>query len=102
VIKEFLGKINTGWTDILNDLEVEHIITPFIQNDESAEIEKITKATQKPVMSQKTGIQLLGMVDDVDAEYKQLQTEEERAQSFSVFEPTNEPGKEGKEVGEEE
>ncbi len=29
VIKEFLGKINTGWTDILNDLEVEHIITPF-------------------------------------------------------------------------
>jgi hypothetical protein len=102
VIKEFLGKINTGWTEILNDLEVEHIITPFIQNDESAEIEKITKATQKPVMSQKTGIQLLGMVDDVDAEYKQLQTEEERAQSFSVFEPTNEPGKEGKEVGEEE
>jgi len=95
VIKEFLGKINTTWAKTIDDLEVEHIITPFIQNDEGAEIEKITKATQKPVMSQKTGIKLLGMVDDAEEEFKQLQDEEERAMSFSAFEPTTEPGKEG-------
>jgi hypothetical protein len=92
VIKEFLGKINAKWEKTIGDLEVEHVITPFVQNDENAEIEKITKATQKPVMSQKTGIQRLGVVDNVDAEYKQIQEEEERSQSFSVFEPmTDEP-----------
>lgn len=90
VIKEFLGKCNTKWEKTIGDLEVEHEITPFVQNDESSEIEKLTKATQKPVMSQKTGIQRLGMVDDVDQEYKQLQDEEERTQSFNVFEPVTE------------
>jgi hypothetical protein len=33
------------------------------------------------------------MVDDADQEYKQLQKEEERTQSFSVFEPVTETAK---------
>lgn len=90
VIKEFLAKLNTAWASKIGELEVEHIITPFVQNDEGAEIEKITKATQKPIMSQLTGIKRLAMVDDADQEYKQLQDEEERTQSFNVFEPMEE------------
>lgn len=87
VIKAFLGQMNTKWKNSINDLEVEHIITPFIQNDEGSAIDNITKATQKPVMSQKKGVELLGMVDDVEAEYNQLIEEEKTSNSFDVFEP---------------
>jgi len=86
VIKAFLGMINTGWKTSINDLEVEHVITPFIQNDEGAQVEKITKATQKPIMSQRTGITHLGLVEDIDKEYLLLQDEEKRMNSVDLFE----------------
>ena len=86
VIKAFLGEINSSWKNTIMDLEVEHIITPFVQNDESAQIDKITKATQKPVMSQKTGIEKLGLVTNIEQEYQQLQDEEKRANDSAVFE----------------
>lgn len=90
VIKSFLGQINTAWKSSIGNLEVEHVVTPFIQNDEAAQIDKITKATQKPVMSQKTGIQQLGMVknEKIDEEYKLLQEEEKRMNTLDFFEPT--------------
>lgn len=85
VIKAFLGKMNRKWADSIGELEVEHVITPFIQNDEASEIDKVTKATQKPVMAQKTGIKILGMVDDVDAEYQLLQEEAESERNQDLF-----------------
>ena len=86
VIKAFLGEINAAWKNTIMDLEVEHVITPFVQNDESAQIDKITKATGKPVMSQKTGIERLGAVANIDQEYQQLQDEEKRSNDVGVFE----------------
>lgn len=86
VIKAFLGEINSGWKNTIIDLEVEHIITPFVQSDEAAQVDKITKATQKPVMSQRTGIEILGIVTNIDQEYKQLQDEEKRSTDMTVFE----------------
>ena len=86
IIKAFLGEINSSWKNMIMDLEVEHIITPFIQNDESAQIDKITKATQKPVMSQKTGIEKLGLVTNIEQEYQQLRDEEKRSNDSAVFE----------------
>jgi len=86
VIKAFLGEINSAWKNTIMDLEVEHVITPFVQNDEAAQVDKITKATQKPVMSQRTGIEKLGIVTNIDQEYKQLQDEEKRSTDMSVFE----------------
>lgn len=88
VIKAFLGQMNTKWKSTIKNLEVEHIITPFIQNDEGAQIEKVTRATQKPVMSQRTGIEQLGLVDNIDEEYNRLLDEEKRANTFDAFEPT--------------
>lgn len=87
VIKSFVGQMNTKWASSIMDLEVEHIITPFIQNDESAQVTKLTQATQKPIMSQKTGIQQLGIVSNVDEELKQLQDEEIQSNAVSAFPP---------------
>ena len=89
VIKAFLGQMNTKWKDSINSLDVEHIITPFVQNDESAEIDKIIKATGgKQIASQLEGIKRLGWTTDFKSEADRIQKEEERERSFSVFEPT--------------
>lgn len=106
VIKEFLALMNTKWATSIHELEVEHVITPFIQNDETAEVAKLVQATGKPIMSQKTGIQQLGFVDNVQDEYDQLLAEQDRENSFSMFEPTNtasfEAPKRGEGEGEKE
>ena len=89
VIKAFIGLMNTKWKDSINSLDVEHIITPFVQNDESAEIDKIIKATGgKQIASQLEGIKRLGWTTDFKSEADRIQKEEERERSFSVFEPT--------------
>lgn len=61
VIKAFLGEMNVDWKDELDNVEVEHIITPFIQNDEKLEIEKwITASGGKAIMSQLDAIKNAG------------------------------------------
>lgn len=61
VIKAFLGEMNTAWKPEMDNIEVEHIITPFIQNDEKLEIEKwITASGGKAIMSQLDAIKNAG------------------------------------------
>ena len=74
------------WKSKIGSLEVEHLITPFIQNDEDAKISKINKATGgRSVASRKTGIKMLGWVKDVDKEFEDIQGEErEEAQNRSM------------------
>ena len=61
VIKAFLGEMNVDWKDELDNVEVEHIITPFIQNDEKLEIEKwVTASGGKAIMSQLDAIKNAG------------------------------------------
>lgn len=65
VIKAFLGEMNTAWKSEIDNVDVEHIITPFIQNDESAEIDKWIKANGgKPIVSQLESIQNAGLSAD--------------------------------------
>lgn len=90
VIKAFVGEMNSGWKNSINDLECEHIITPFIQNDEAATISKLTTATGgKQIMSQRTAIDQSGLVDDVDAELALIQGEEVISSQMNMF-PTAE------------
>ena len=35
--------MNTSWADEIDNIEVEHVITPFIQNDEDALINRCMK-----------------------------------------------------------
>jgi len=89
VIKAFVGEMKKDWKDSINELECEHIITPFIQNDESATIDKLMKATAgKQIMSQKEAIGQAGLVENIDAELEQIQKEELAANAVSAF-PTS-------------
>lgn len=77
VIKAFLKEMNTAWAKEIDNVEVEHIITPFIQNDERAEIDKwVTASGGKAVVSQLEAIKNLGLSNNPEETLKQIQDEE--------------------------
>lgn len=77
VIKAFLKAMNISWANLLDEIEVEHTITPFIQNDEGAEIEKLLKANGgQSLMSQKESINRFGYSDNPEQTIADIQEEE--------------------------
>lgn len=77
IVKAFLSLMNVQWKEELDNVDVENIITPFIQNDEKNEIEKLTTANGgKPILSQLESIKALGYSNDPEATLKQIQEEE--------------------------
>ncbi len=86
VIKAFLGFMNVKWKNSIGDLEVEHVITPFTQNDKQSKVKELVDATGgKAIKSQRTAIEELGDVDDPEAELAQIHSEEQLAQSTDIF-----------------
>lgn len=76
VIKAFLKEMNTAWATEIDNVEVEHVITPFIQNDEKAEIDKWMAACGgKPVTSHLEAITNLGISSDPAETLKQINEE---------------------------
>lgn len=89
VIKAFLKKMNTAWEKEIDEVEIEHIITPFIQNDEKAEIDKwVTASGGKALVSQLDAIKFSGLVEDAQATFDQIKVEEAEKQVSmnSIFE----------------
>ena len=81
IVKAFLSLMNIQWKEEIDNVDVENIITPFIQNDEKNEIEKLTTANGgKPILSQLESIKALGYSNNPEATLKQIQEEEAVAQ----------------------
>jgi len=78
VIKAFLKKMNTRWKEEdVDAVKVEHVITPFVQEDEAAEINKwITASGGKPIVSQLDAIKNSNLTDNADETYERIQQEE--------------------------
>ena len=84
IIKAFLGEANNAWIEGIKKLKVTHHITPFVQNDRAARIAELTEATGgKTIMSQRTAIERLGEVKDIDAEIHRIQAEEKASREAS-------------------
>lgn len=92
VIKEFLKFMNDAWKREIDDIEIEHIITPFIQNDEDALADRLIKLNGgKPVMSQLESIQQAGYSSDPQSTLKQIQKEDSVASQSRVSNIFEEP-----------
>ena len=93
VIKAFLKQMNKAWESEIDNVEVEHIITPFIQRNESSEIQKrITANGGKPIESQRESIQRFGKSSDPDMTLNQIrqeQAEDARSSVPDVFGSAN-------------
>lgn len=76
VVRALAGIMFPQYADAFNTLQVEVVITPFQINDESEKIANLSAATGgKPIMSQRTAVQNLGYVSDVDKELEQMGNE---------------------------
>lgn len=77
VVKAFACKMFPSYAEAFNALEVESVITPYTIREEGERINNYSNATGgKAVMSRRTAISRLGMVDDVDEEIKLIEDEE--------------------------
>ena len=89
VIKEFLKFMNTAWAEEVDEVEVENIITPFIQSDKDSAICRAIKANGgKPVVSHLESIQMAGVSNNPQSTLEQIQKEEAeaaKANAASVF-----------------
>lgn len=80
VVKEFLKMMNTSWAKEIDEVEVENIITPFIQLDEDSAINRAIKSNGgKPVASHLESIQMAGISNDPMATLEQIRKEEAEA-----------------------
>jgi hypothetical protein len=85
VVKAFLGKIRTDLASELDNIEVEHIITPYVQNDEEAIINRLVKANGgKPVISHLDSIKLAGYSSDPQKSYDAIIEEEAKSNSARI------------------
>lgn len=86
VVRAFMKKMYPTLAAAIDSLQVEVVITPYQIRDEAERISNLSNATGgKAIMSQKTAVQNLGYVDDVDAELAQIASES----TVSLFdEPT--------------
>lgn len=89
IVKTMLKDMRPDWSQKIDEMDVEHVITPFIQQDEEAEIKKWVMASGgKPVMSQLEAIKNLGISADPNETMEQLkneQIESERAKMQNLF-----------------
>ena len=78
VIKAFLKKMKAAWENEIDNVDVEHIITPFVQNDEKYEIEKWMKANgDKPLIGHLESIRKAGVSEDPEETYKEYEEEQQ-------------------------
>lgn len=85
VIKEFLKHMNTAWESEIDNVEVENVITPFIQQDKDATINRAMKANGgKAVVSHIESIQMAGISNDPQATLNQIRKDEAEAVKSSI------------------
>ena len=76
VIKAFLKSMNTSWIKEIDNVEVEHVITPFIQMDEDAMTDRLIKQNGgKPIKSQLQTIREAGS-NNAEATLDQIHKED--------------------------
>ena len=85
VIKAYLKQMLTGYDADIDALKVTNVITPYTITSDADNVNLYVSATAgKPVMSQSTAIEKLGMVDDAQEELAKIQAES----MLDVMEPT--------------
>lgn len=80
VIKAFLKQMNVSWANEVDNVLVQHVITPFIIEDEQAQIDMHLKANGgKPLESQRESIMRIGKSSNVDETIRLINEENAQA-----------------------
>ena len=86
VIKAYLSSLNPKWAGKIEQLDVEHVITPFVQEDLLEQITIWQKSNGgKALMSQEESIERLGLSKDPTATIEKIREEEAQAAANNVL-----------------
>lgn len=89
VVKAFMKKMYPSLVSAIDNMDVEVIITPYNIKDDAEQINNFSNATNgKAIVSRRTAIKKLGIVDDVDEEIAQIEAEEAQENMSAIEEPT--------------
>ena len=75
VIKSILASANPAWKSLVNKVTCKHIITPFIQNDQTSQTDRLAKRVDSRLLSRRSAIEQFDDVSDVDEEIKRIEAE---------------------------
>lgn len=90
VVKAFIGKMNTNLAEEAENLMVKPEIRPYMIDDEKSYINMLTTANGgKPVVSQKRSVELAGLANDTEEDFRQIEAETARENAFILGEPTD-------------
>lgn len=75
VIKSILASAHPAWKSLVNKVTCKHIITPFIQNDQTSQTDRLAKRVDSRLLSRRSAIEQFDDVADVDEEIKRIEAE---------------------------
>ena len=79
--------MNVAWQSEIDNVDVEHVITPFIQQDEKSTIERIMTANGgKPIMSQIESIKAFGHSVNPEETLAQIREDDAASTITDMFE----------------
>ena len=86
MVKAFLKLMRPEWSEVLDNLEVENIITPYVQDDEAQTINRLQSANGgKPIISQLESIRMFGKSNDPLATMAQINEENRNSQTNDIM-----------------
>ena len=93
VVKAFLKKLNVGFKEEdIDNVMIEYIITPFIQEDEMQNIQKWKLAGgDTPLVSPLEAIEMAGLSEDPQATYAQILAMQATQAAMKNPQPTEQP-----------
>lgn len=93
VIKSFVATMRKDLADEIDNVEVEHIITPYVQNDEGAMVDRLLKANGgKPLLSHIDSIKIASFTSDAERTMQEINKEEAEANATRMNSVFNEGG----------
>lgn len=88
VIRAFAKLMYPQYAKAIDGLSVTHVITPYQINDLDSKVQSLSNATAgKQIVSQRTAVAQLGLVEDVDAEIAIIAEENAGSDIADLFEP---------------
>lgn len=83
-----IGSLNAEYMQASQTIDIETEIQPFTIDDMAEKIKNATDACGMPVASLKTGVALVGLVDNVDDEVRQIEEERAAKSMNNIIEPS--------------
>lgn len=75
VVKSIIATLHPAWKSLVNKLTCKHIITPFIQNDQTSQTDRLAKRVDSRLLSRRSALEQFDDVADVDEEIKRIEAE---------------------------